>query len=86
MVTTAMKLEDISSWKKSYDKPKQCIKKQRHHLADKSLYSQSYGFSSGHLWMWELGHKEGWPLNNQYFWILVLEKTPESPLDYNEIK
>ena len=45
-------------WKKSYDKPRQRIKKQRHYFAHKGLYSQSYGFSSGHVWMWELDHKE----------------------------
>ena len=45
------------SWKKSYDKPKQCIKKQRHQFAEKGPYSQSYGFSRSHVWMWEL---EGW--------------------------
>ena len=44
----------------SYDKPRQLIKKQRHHSADKDLYSQSYGFSSSHMWIWELDHKEGW--------------------------
>ena len=42
----------LASWKKSYDKPRQCIKKQRHHFADKGTYIQSYGFSSGHVWMW----------------------------------
>ena len=47
-------------WKKSYDKPRQHIKKQRHHFADKGPYSQSYGFSSSHAWMWELDHKESW--------------------------
>ena len=50
MVTAVMKLKD-ASWKKSYDKPRQCIKKQRHHFADKALYSQSYGFSSSNIWM-----------------------------------
>ena len=47
-------------WKESYDKPRQHIKKQRHHFADKGLYSQSYGFPSSHVCMWELDHKEGW--------------------------
>ena len=46
-------------WKKSYDKPRQHIKKQRHYFVDKGPYSQSYGFLSSHVWMWELGHKEG---------------------------
>ena len=68
-------------WKKSYDKPKQCIKKQRHHFADKGLYSQSYGFSSSHVQMWKLDHKEGWVPKNWCFWTVVLEKILESPLD-----
>ena len=60
--------------------------KQKHHFADKGLHSQSYGFSSGHVWMWELDHKEDWMLKNWYFGIVVLEKTLESPLDSKEIK
>ena len=51
-------------WKKSYDKPRQCIKKQRYHFADKGLCSQSYGLSNNHGEMWELNHKEGWVLKN----------------------
>ena len=62
------------------------FKKQRHHFADKSLRSQSYIFSSGHERMWELDHKEGWELKNWCFWIVVLEKTLESPFDSKEIK
>ena len=62
------------------------IKKQRHHSADKGPYRQSYGFSSSHEWMWELDYKEGWVLKNWCFSIVVLEKTPESPLDSKEIK
>ena len=69
-----MKLKD-ASWKKSYDQPSQHIKKQRHHFADKGPSSQSYGFSSSHVWMWELDHKEGWTLKNWCFWTVVLEKT-----------
>ena len=60
--------------------------KQRHHLANKSLYSQSYGFSSSHIWMWGLDHKEGWALKNWCFQTVVLEMTLESPLDGKEIK
>ena len=67
--------------KTSYDKPRQHIKKQRQHFSDKSLYSQSYGFSSSHVWMWEMDHKQGWVLKNWCFWTVVLEKTLESPLD-----
>ena len=54
-------------------------------LADKSLYSQSYGFSSSHVWMWELDCEKGWALKNRCFWTVVLEKTLESPLDCKEI-
>ena len=61
---------------KSYDKPRQCIKNQRHLFADKGLYSQSYCFSISHVQMWELDHKEGLMLKNWCFWTVVLEKTP----------
>ena len=86
MVTAAMKLKDACPWKKIYDKPRQCIKKQRHHFAKKGPCSQSYGFSRSHEWIWELDHKEGWTLKNWRFWTVVLEKTLESPLDCKEIK
>ena len=88
MVTAAMKLKDgfNSLWKKSYDQPRQQIKKQTHCFADKGLYSQSCGFSSSHVWMWELDHREGWALKNWCFWAAELEKTLESPLGYKEIK
>ena len=55
-------------------------------LLDKGLSSQSYGFSSSHVWMWELDHKESWVPKNRCFWTVVLEKTLESPLDCKEIK
>ena len=73
-------------WKKSYDQPRQHIKKQRHFFADKRPSSHSYGFSSSHLWMWELDYKETWALKNWCFWTAVLEKTLESPLDGKEIQ
>ena len=73
-------------WKKSYDKPIQCIKKQRNHPANKGLYSLSYSFSSSHVWMWELHHKEGWAPKNWCFLTVVLEKTLERPSDCKEIK
>ena len=57
------------------------MKKQRHYLANKDPYSQSYGFSSSHVWMWELDHKQSWVLKNWCFWTVVLEKTLQSPLD-----
>ena len=75
----------LAPWKKSYDKPRQCIKKQRYHFADKGLDSQSYVSFSSHVWMWELDHK-GWWLKNWYFQTVVLEKTLESPLASQEIK
>ena len=62
------------------------FKKQRHYFTDKGPSSQSYGFSSSHVWIWELDHKEGWVLKNWCFWSVVLEKTLESPLDCKEIK
>ena len=127
----------LAPWKKSYDNPRQHIKKQRHHFADKSFedfptqglnphllhwqaYSlalvasgklfwiilesidvpfffpqntqtfdsveSKYGFSSGHVWMWELNYKKSWVPNNWCFWTVVLEETLESPLDCKEIK
>ena len=76
----------LAPWKKSYDQPKQHIKKQRHYFANKSPSSQSYGFSSSHVWVWKLDHKESWALKNWCFWTVVLEKTLESPLDCKEIK
>ena len=62
------------------------IQKQRHHFANKGPSSQGYGFSSGHVWMWELDYKESWALKNWCFWTVVLEKTLESPFDYKEIQ
>ena len=53
----------LTPWKESYDKPRQSIKKQRHYFANKGLYSQSYGFSSSHVRMWELDNKKGWAPN-----------------------
>ena len=77
----------LAAWKKSYDKPRQqCFKKQSHHFVDKGPDSQSYGFSSSHLQIWELDYKEGWVPKNWCFWTVVLEKTLESPLDSKEIK
>jgi len=75
----------LAPWKESYDKPRQHIKKQRHYFANKHPYSQTYGFPSSHVGMWQSGHKEGWAQKNWCFWI-VLEKTPDSPLHGKEIK
>ena len=68
--------------KQQYDN----IKEQRHYFARKGPSSQSYGFSSSHVWMWEFNHKVSWAPKNWYFWNVVLEKTLESPLDCKEIK
>ena len=62
-------------WKKSCDQPRQHIKKQRHYFANKVLSSHSSGFSSSHVWMWELDYKENWVPKNWCFWTVVLEKT-----------
>ena len=62
------------------------IKKQRHYFANKGPSSQSYGFSSSHVWMWELDYKESWAPKNQSFWTVVLEKTLESPLNCKAIQ
>ena len=72
--------------KQSYDQPRQLIKKQRNYFANKGLFSQGYGFSSGHVWMWELDYKESWVQKNWCFWTVVLEKTLESPLNCKEIQ
>ena len=85
MVTAAMKLKDSYSLE-SYHQPRQHIKNQRHYFANKVLSSQGSGFSSSHVWMWELDYKESWALQNWCFWSVVLEKTLESPLDCKEIQ
>ena len=72
-------LKMFAPWKKSYHKPRQHIKKQRHHFANKGLFSQSYGFSSSHVWMWELDYKESWAPKNWCFWTVVLEKALRVP-------
>ena len=76
----------LAPWKESYDQSRQHIKKQRLYFANKGLSSQGYGFSSGHVWMWELNYKESWVPKNWCFWSVVLEKTLESPLDCKEIQ
>ena len=76
----------LATWKKSYDQSRQCIKKQKHYFANKGPYSKGYGFSSSHVWMWEVDHKENWAPKNWCFWTVVLEKTLESPLDFKDIQ
>ena len=74
MVTAAMKLKDAYSLgEKSYDQPRQHFKEQRHYFANKGPFSQSYGFSSSHVWMWELNHQESWAPKN--WWTVMLDKT-----------
>ena len=76
----------LAPWKKSYDQPRQHIKKQRHYFVNKGPSSQSYGFSNSHVQMWELDHKEGWAWKNWIFQTAELEKSLESHLDCKEIK
>ena len=91
MVTAAMVLKDAMKMlkdakKKSYDQPRQHIQNQRHYFAAKGPSSQSYGFSSSHVRMWELDYKDSWVPRNWCFWTVLLEKTLESPLDCKEIQ
>ena len=92
-VWLAQILENVSPQAKNYillsmdcQYARQCIKKQRHHFANKGPYSQNYSFFSSHVQMWELDHKEGWAPQSWCFLIVVLEKTLQSPLDCKEIK
>ena len=75
-----------ASWQESDDKPRQCVKKQRRYFVTKGLYSQGFGLPSGHEQLWELDHKEGMTPVSWCLWTVVLEKTPESPLDSKQIK
>ena len=85
MVTAAMKFKDTYSLEGKLWPPRQLIKKQRHYFANKGPFSQSGGFSSSHVWMWEVVYKESWA-QNCCFWTVVMEKTLESPLDSKEIQ
>ena len=82
MVTAATKLKYAASWKKSCNKPRQCIKKQNYYFAEKGPCSQGCDLSSSHVWMCELD----WAPKNSMVWTVVLDKTLESPLDSKEIK
>ena len=86
MVTAAMKLKNAYSLEGKLWPTYCLVKKQRHYSANKGLSSQGYGFSSSHVWMWELDYKASWVQKNWCFWTVVLEKIPESPLDCKEIK
>ena len=79
-------IKTLAPCKKSYVQPRQHIKKQRLYFASKGPSSQSYGFSSGCIWMSEWDYKESWVPKNWCFWTVVLEKTVESPLDHIEIQ
>ena len=85
MVTVGIKLKDACSLEEKLWQPRQHIKKQRHYFANKGPSSQSYGFSSIHVWMSELDYKESWVLKNWCFWTVVLEKTLESPLEIQPV-
>ena len=76
----------LTPWKESYNQSRQHIKKQRCYFANKGPSSHGYGFSSGHVWMWELDCKGNWVQKNWCFWTVVLEKTLEGPLDCKEIQ
>ena len=76
----------LTPCKNGYDQPRNCIIMQRHYFVNKDLSSQSYAFSTSHVWMWQLNHKEGWVSKNWYFRTVVLEKTLKSPLDGKKIK
>ena len=76
----------LTPWKESYDQPRQNIKKQRHYFVNKGPSTHGYGFSSSHLWMWDLNYKESWVSKNWCFWTVMLAKTLESPLDCKEIQ
>ena len=78
MVTAAMKLKAAYSLEERYNKPRQCIKNQRRHYADKGPHNQSCSFSSSHVQMWKVDHKEGWAPTNWFFWSAVLENSWEA--------
>ena len=85
MLTAAMKLNGACSLEESYNQPRQHIKKQRHDFTNKGPSSQRYSFSSSHVWMWELDHKESWVPKNWCFWTVVLNKFLESPLEIQPV-
>ena len=86
MVIAAMKLKGAHSLEEVMTNLDSILKSQGHYFANKGPSSQSYGFSSSHVWMWELDYKESWVLKNWCFWTVVIEKTLESPLDSKETK
>ena len=85
LISNLTPLWTLTPGKESYDQLRQHIKKQRHYFVNKGLSSQGYGFSSGHVWMWQLDYKESWAQKNWCFCTVVLDKTLESPLNCKEI-
>ena len=85
-MTAAMELKVHAPWKESYDKTRQCSKKQRDHFPDKDPHSQSFGFSSSYVQMWELGRKVGWAPKNWCFELWFWKRFSKSPLDSKDIK
>ena len=88
MVTAAVKLKDTCSLEEKLWSPRQHIKKQRHYVANKGSSSQSYGFSSSHVWIWELDCKESWALKNWWFWTAVwrrLLRVPRTAKKFNQL-
>ena len=85
MRTAAMKLKDACSLEEKTMTNLDSMLKSRDYFASKGPSSQSYGFSSGHVWMWEVDYKESWALKNWCFWTVVFEKSLVSPLDCKEI-
>ena len=84
MVTADMTLKDTYSLEEKLWQTREHIQKQRHYFTSKGLYSQSYGLSRRHVWMWEFDHQEGWVPKNWCCWTTVLEKTLETPLNCKE--
>ena len=74
-----LNLKHAAPWKKSYDQPRQHIKKQRHYFANKGPSGQGYGFSSGHVWMWEFDYKESWAPKNWCFWTVCWRRLLRVP-------
>ena len=86
MVIAAMKLKDILLLGRKVMTNLDSKLISRHYFENTGLSSQSYGFSSSHVWIWELDYKESWVPKNWCFWTVMLEKTPEIPLDSKEIQ
>ena len=85
-MTAAMKLRCLLLGRKAMSNLDSLLKKKRHYITNKAPSSQGYGFSSSHVWMWELDYNESWAPKNWCFWTVMLKKTPESPLECKEIQ